>query len=236
MVTIKIPNRFKKDLYEVTAWNQNELICGIDEVGRGCLAGPVVVAAVILYPSKKSPLLKDSKLMDAQELLKGYAWIKKNSWHATALIDHRTIDEVNIYQATLKAMKRAFMQLMAHCPQRPRTIVIDAMPLQLVHTAFQEIDVHYFNFGEKRSSSIAAASIFAKVTRDQLMHRLNSFVPGYHLDRHKGYSTQLHKQSLKECGHSIIHRISYIDHLSWEEPVTTKSIFEAGDQHEKDLL
>jgi len=210
MTTIRYKERFNKNHFEHAAWAENKLICGIDEVGRGCLAGPVVVSAVILHPGKKHQLLKDSKIMTQEEREKAYSWIIKNSWHVTASLHHRAIDTHNIYQATLRAIRRAFMQLMTHgCPQ-PSKIVIDAMPLKLENTAFSDINVFYFPFGEKKSTSIAAASIVAKVTRDRLMMHFDAAIPGYFLAAHKGYATPKHRILLQNLGHSVIHRINFL--------------------------
>lgn len=211
MVTIRYKLRFNKDYFEKQAWESQKLVCGIDEVGRGCLAGPVVVASVILHPHKKSRLLKDSKLLTRTERLKGYRWILKNSWYSTAIIHNRAIDTLNIYYATLQAMRRATLQLLSICPIQPGSILVDAMPLRLERTAFEHIDVYHFPFGETKSTSIAAASIVAKITRDALMKRFEPIVPGYHLAQHKGYSTPLHKKSIATIGRSIIHRINFLD-------------------------
>ncbi|MFA6066636.1 MAG: ribonuclease HII [Candidatus Babeliaceae bacterium] len=210
MVTIKRLPDFKKNSYEEAAWARNGVIAGVDEVGRGCLAGPVVAAAVILKPKKTHPLVKDSKLLDAAELQKAYSWIIKNSWYGTAIINNNLIDKINIYQATLTCMRRAAHQLLATAPRAPELFVVDAMPLVLGN--FQG-DIIHFIYGEKKSSSIAAASIVAKVTRDAIMQRHDSTFPGYNLARHKGYSTPSHKKILIESPQSLIHRVTFIDHF-----------------------
>jgi len=210
MTTIRRQPDFKKNFYERLAWDNDQLICGIDEVGRGCLAGPVVTAAVILRTQRINRLIRDSKELSPEERLQAYKWIKANSWYATALVNHRIIEQINIYQATLKAMKRAFAQLSAQLSAAPSLVVVDAMPLYI--NSFQG-DIIYFNYGESKSSSIAAASIVAKVTRDNLMARLSDPFPHYSLGQHKGYSTPQHKKSLLEHGASIIHRTTFIDHL-----------------------
>jgi len=210
MATINYKESFRKNFFETTAWSSNKLICGIDEVGRGCLAGPVVTAAAILKPHKKSPLLKDSKLLKQEELLKAYQWIIKNSWYSWAIMSNKEVDKYNIYQATLRAMKRNVMQLFATCPIKPSQILIDAMPLNLASTAYHEIDVLHFPFGERKSSSIAAASIIAKVTRDQIMQHMDSSFPYYQLARHKGYGTVVHRDAIKQRGASLIHRKTFL--------------------------
>lgn len=210
MATFRRQPDFKKNFYERSAWENNQLVCGIDEVGRGCLAGPVVTAAVVLRTQRINKLVRDSKELSPEERLQAYNWIINNSWHATAILNHRIIEQINIYQATLKAMKRAFAQLSAQLPSMPNLIVVDAMPLSI--NSFQG-DIIYFNYGESKSSSIAAASIIAKVTRDTLMARLAQAFPHYSLGQHKGYSTPQHKKLLLEHGASIIHRTTFIDHL-----------------------
>jgi ribonuclease HII len=214
MPTQAYKQKFNKNYFELAAWKENKLVCGIDEVGRGCLAGPVVVAAVVLFPNKLSRLIRDSKLMTIEERSKAYNWITKNSWHNSAFIHNRAIDLHNIYYATLMTMKRAYLQLMAHIPQKPRIILVDAMPLKLSNTMYADTDVFYFPFGERKSSSIAAASIIAKVTRDRIMTELYAqAVPGYDIASHKGYSTPAHKKHVRMLGPSIIHRKNYIDHI-----------------------
>lgn len=208
---IKQKERFRKNFFEHQAWENGTLICGIDEVGRGCLAGPVVTAAVMLPAHKTSPLLKDSKLMTPAERLKAFEWIEKNCWYGVGMVHHRLIDKHNIWHATLIAMKRALINLLSIAPVRPSTIITDAMPLRLSDTSYADIPVYYFPFGEKRSSSIAAASIVAKVRRDALMMRIDEFFPGFYLGQHKGYSTPLHKRIITETSTElIIHRKNFL--------------------------
>lgn len=210
----RIRGRFNKNYYEEAAWVQNQVICGLDEVGRGCLAGPVVTAAVILPIGKTHRLLKDSKLMTPEEREKAYGWIIKNCWYATGIVHHRLIDNKNVYHATLMGMKKALVHLMATAPVKPVQIITDAMPLNLFDTAYKDIPVHYFPFGERRSNSIAAASIVAKVTRDAMMRRMDTIFPGYLLASHKGYSTPPHKRIIREGKqHLIIHRDSFLNRL-----------------------
>ncbi len=218
MVTKAYKDRFNKNFFESSAWQLNNLVCGIDEVGRGCLAGPVVTGAVILYPHKKSRLIKDSKLLTQEELAVAYSWVVKNSWFSFAIISARDIDKYNIYHATLRAMKRAVMQLLSNCPQAPSQIVIDAMPLNLMGTPYEHIDVFHFPFGESKSISIAAASIVAKVKRDQLMRTIAPSFPPYHFARHKGYSTKLHQEAVKKHGRIIIHRIKFLENKHFTQP------------------
>lgn len=208
-----LTERFNKNYFEKKAWEQGQLVCGIDEVGRGCLAGPLVTAAVILPEGKVHRLLKDSKVMTLQERLDAYKWITKHCYYGFGIVNHRVIDSQNIWKATLIAMKRALMHALAVSPRQPSAILVDAMPLQLFDTGYKEIPVHYFPFGESKSSSIAAASIIAKVKRDILMGKMDSLFPGYDLKDHKGYSTPGHKKILLDVPHSLIHRQTFVKNV-----------------------
>jgi ribonuclease HII len=206
MVTVRRKPDFKKNLYEQQAWVSNQVVCGVDEVGRGCLAGPVGAAAVVMHPGYTSRLIKDSKELTPEERERAYAWIIRHSFYAVAALHHRRIDEINIYHATLVAMKRAVMQLLPQLPQAPVNILVDALPLQI---ATFSGDIIAFPYGESKSLSIAAASIVAKVTRDALMERLDRVFPGYLLGKHKGYSTPEHRAKIEELQPTLIHRKSF---------------------------
>jgi len=197
----------------MSAWRVNRLVCGIDEVGRGSLAGPVITAAVILPARKDISVLKDSKILPENVRLEAYCWIVKNCWYAVGIVDHLCVDRHNIWNATLISMKKALMHVLATCPKLPISILIDAMPLKLNDTSYNSIPVYYFDKGESKSSSIAAASIVAKVTRDNLMKKFNSIFPGFFLDAHKGYGTKKHKDVLKENPPLIIHRQSFLNNI-----------------------
>ena len=205
MVTLKRKPDFKKNLYEKEAWQRLELVCGIDEVGRSCFSGPVVAAAAILKPHVRHPLLQDSKLMTAHERNKAYAWLLKNCTFGVGITHNRLIDSVNIYQATLIAMKRALMQLLSISAEQPSVILVDAMPLKIPF----EIPVIHFCYGEQQSKSIAAASIIAKVTRDALMTRIDSITPGYKYSDNKGYGTKAHRGGIEREGLTVLHRMSF---------------------------
>ena len=198
------------NFHEQKAWSSNRLTCGVDEVGRGCLAGPVVVSSVILFPNKKSHLLKDSKELSKGQLNRAYSWIINNCWYSYSVINNRIVDKKNIYKTTLCAMKRATLQLLASSRKQPQTILVDAMPLSLANTPYDNIEIKYFPFGESVSSSIAAASIIAKVKRDKIMKKLDMVFPGYALELHKGYQTNKHINALDIYGSSIIHRNTYL--------------------------
>lgn len=214
----QLPCPIKKNQYETSAWSYGRVVCGIDEVGRGCLAGPLVTAAVIIPPGKKSLLIKDSKILTHEERLKALIWIEKHCWYGIGIVHNRIIDNHNIWQATLIAMKKALLHALVTCPHTPEAILVDAMPLKLLDTSYADLPVHHFTQGETRSISIAAASIVAKVKRDSIMERMNHIIPGYAFDQHKGYSTQKHMAVLKIQPPSMIHRSSFIDELDLFHP------------------
>lgn len=198
-----------KNHFELQAWQQGKLVCGIDEVGRGCLAGPVVACALILPIGTAPDFLQDSKTMTARQRERAAAWIQTECRYAFGIVNHRTIDSHNIYQSTLMAMKKAVVNLLSSSTE-PATIVVDAMPLSMQNTCYSSIPVHYFCKGEMLSSSIAAASIMAKVYRDDLMSKANIIFPGYFFDVHKGYGTAKHQQAIKTNAQSLIHRCSFL--------------------------
>jgi ribonuclease HII len=194
-----------KNHFELKNAQDMKILCGIDEVGRGCLAGPVVTAAVTLKSTRKNSLIKDSKLLQENQLEKAYNWLLKNSVFAVSVVDHQAIDRHNIYKATQISMCRAYYQLCALTPERPPTVVlVDAVKLPLA------CEVISMFKGETESISIAAASIVAKVTRDRIMKRLSTHFPLYRLEQHKGYATKAHYDALVAHGKSPIHRLSFL--------------------------
>jgi ribonuclease HII len=217
MAKIRQTVNIKKNSFEMAAWQQEQVVVGIDEVGRGCLAGPVVAAAVILPINKASRLLKDSKLMTAVERQAAFVWIKKHCFYGVGIAHHRLIDQHNIRQATFIAMKRALLNVLESSRMSPSAVLVDAMPLNLSDTAFFDIPVHHFNYGETRSSSIAAASIVAKITRDAMMELFDAALPGYVWAENKGYGTAAHKAALQKQNRSIVHRLSFLNKLLCEE-------------------
>ncbi len=214
MVTIKRKPDFKRQQYEKEAWANAELVVGIDEVGRSCLAGPVVAAAAILQPHAQHKYLKDSKLLTPEEREIAYRWLLKKSTFGVGIMHHRIIDSRNIYQATLCAMKRALFQLLALIETPPSCILVDAMLLVIMPIY---IPVISFCFGERQSASIAAASIIAKVTRDALMSRMDGTIPGYVFSSNKGYGTKVHRTALLQEGRSVMHRLSFLNNFRQEE-------------------
>jgi ribonuclease HII len=187
------------------------LIAGVDEVGRGALFGPVVAAAIILDRSCRIPGINDSKQLTpaVRTELDGEIRARCVAWSVGA-IDAARIDLINIYQASREAMRDAVLRL----EPRPDLVLIDALRLDLPWEVRQEAIVH----GDARCTSIAAASIVAKVYRDRLMEDWDRLFPQYHLARNKGYATPEHLRSLEEFGPSPLHRKSYF-------PVAAASLF-----------
>jgi len=217
MVKIRQTGKIKKNSHESAAWQQQMVVVGIDEVGRGCIAGPVVAAAVILPLGKTHRMLKDSKIMTPEERQAAFQWIAKHCYYGVGIIHHRIIDKQNIYHATLLAMKKALLNVLQTSGLQPTAILTDAMPLDLCDTSFDNISVYYFPKGESKSSSIAAASIVAKVTRDAMMGIYDAAIPGYKWADNKGYRAPAHKRAVKEYRHSIIHRLRYLAHIDNKE-------------------
>jgi len=209
---MSIPKHPSYEYFERDAWKTNHYVCGIDEVGRGCLAGPLITAAAILPIHTSHPLLKDSKVLSSLQRTKAATFIKSSCWVATAIVDHRDIDEHNVYKATRYAMKKAFLHLLATLPfssHHIKHVVVDAVPLFLEKILLESTHVHTITKAESCSPSVAAASIVAKVTRDNLMQKIGSFFPAYHFESHKGYGTSTHTQAIKNHNISIIHRRSF---------------------------
>lgn len=203
----------EKDSFEKLFWSRNQFVCGIDEVGRGCFAGPVVAGAVILPIGRKSRLLVDSKTLQQADLLKAYEWIVRRSWYAVAWSSAQAIDQHNIYEATKIAMRRALVQVAMQHGQPPACVLVDAVPLDITGIFATTPDLAYFPKGETLSCSIAAASIVAKVTRDRIVSRLDHVVPGFAFSQHKGYGTALHQGHITVFGPSLVHRKTFVKNL-----------------------
>ena len=236
MVKIRQTGKIKKNSHETAAWQQQAVVVGIDEVGRGCIAGPVVAAAVILHLNKTHRQLKDSKIMTAQEREDAFKWIKKHCFYGVGIVHHRIIDKQNIYHASLIAMKKALLNVLHICPQRPVAVLTDAMPLDLGNTHFHDVDVYYFPKGESKSSSIAAASIVAKVTRDAMMPLYDAAIPGYKWTDNKGYRTPVHKKAVKELQHSIIHRLRYLAAIDNKEDMEELQLTIGSSDEQREML
>ncbi len=202
--------RPNKNVFEEEAWKAGSYVCGIDEVGRGCLAGPVVAVAALLPPYTDHSLLVDSKILSETNRLEAYAWLQENAVWATGIISADLVDTLNIYRATQKAMRRAFFGLLAQMGNHRtlHAVTIDAMPLSFI--GYTHIPVHAHPKGESWSCSVAAASIIAKVLRDHLMSQAAQDFPSYFFDAHKGYGTASHHQGLSFAGPSLLHRVSFL--------------------------
>ncbi len=207
-------------MYEQKAWRAGAYLCGIDEVGRGCLAGPVIAVAALLPLQTAHPLLVDSKILTETKRLIAYSWLKEHAVWGTGIISSGLIDELNIYQATQRAMKKAVYTLMSQLPSSHTidSVVIDAMPLFL--KGYEDIPIHSYPKGESWSSSIAAASIIAKVTRDELMTQIVGQFPAHGMELHKGYGTPIHQQALQASGITLIHRVTFLKSLLAQEDKT----------------
>ncbi|GGG95360.1 ribonuclease HII [Silvibacterium dinghuense] len=191
--------------YEKVAREQGALhIAGVDEVGRGCLFGPVVAAAVILPPETDIPGLRDSKQLTQKERERLNEVVRGTALGmAIVEVDVETIDRVNIYQATRLAMTRAALAL----SPEPDHLLIDAMRLEL--GPGRSCSQTSITYGDSLSISIAAASVVAKVYRDKLMCELDTQYPEYGLASHKGYGTPPHLAALREHGPTPLHRRSF---------------------------
>jgi ribonuclease HII len=176
-------------------------VAGVDEVGRGCLAGPVVASAVVLDPDRYIPRISDSKTVTAPERERLYERITHEAicWSVVA-VEPTEIDRINIHQASLRAMQRAVLA----CVPLPDMVLVDAFQIPELPMAQRGV-VH----GDARCTVIAAASIVAKVTRDRAMLELHGQDPRYGFDRHKGYATREHLDAVARHGYSDAHRRSF---------------------------
>lgn len=193
------------DLWQIenTLYEQGiRYICGVDEAGRGPLAGPVCAAAVILPQGIDIPGLNDSKKLSDKKRRELFPIIKEKAIaYGIAFADHKEIDEINILQATYMAMERAIAQLTV----KPDFALIDGNRAKDFGLPVKTV-VH----GDSLSASIAAASILAKVTRDDWMEKAALQYPQYHFDIHKGYGTKAHYEALDRHGLCPIHRITFL--------------------------
>jgi ribonuclease HII len=195
--------------YEKLAWGSGaKLVAGVDEVGRGSLFGPVVAAAVVLDSSYRIRGLRDSKLLPAErrEILAQRIREHAVAW-GVAAVDAARIDQINIYHASRLAMKEAVALLNPAADH----LLVDAMKLDC------DLPQHAIIHGDALSASIAAASILAKVERDQMIRQWDPVFPVYGLRSNKGYSTPKHLLALREHGPSPLHRQSFAP--VWNAPV-----------------
>ena len=179
-----------------------QIICGVDEAGRGPLAGPVCAAAVILPAGLVIPGLDDSKKLSDKRRRELMPVIQENALaYGIAFASHEEIDEINILQATFLAMERALSQLKI----QPELALIDGNRQKDFG-----IKVETVVKGDSRSANIAAASVLAKVTRDNYMEEMAKQYPGYGFEIHKGYGTKAHYEALRNLGPSPIHRMTFL--------------------------
>lgn len=191
-------NKFENQSYR----EGYKYIAGIDEVGRGPLAGPVVSAAVILPKNCVIEGINDSKKLSEKKREELYVEIKEKAIAiGVGIIDNETIDGINILNATKESMKDAVYSLSVD----PDILLIDALRLA-------DIDIRQLNIvgGDSKSISIAAASIIAKVTRDRMLVEYSNEYPGYGFEKHKGYGTKEHYDAIEKLGITPIHRLSFL--------------------------
>lgn len=185
-----------------------DLVIGVDEAGRGPLAGPVVAAAVLLEDFYFSNRINDSKKLSRARRREAFFEIKGKSRYAIATVGHRQIDRINILQATILAMRKAVSRLIKQLNPKElgRVFVIIDGNMRF------KLDLPYRSIvkGDCKSLSIAAASILAKVRRDQIMDANHKIYPQYGFIRHKGYPTRLHRDVLNRIGPAAIHRKSFL--------------------------
>ena len=194
MPSLKLENSLRRQGFK--------LIAGVDEVGLGPLAGPIVAAAVILPEKVKLPGINDSKKLSADKRAKLFVLIKDKALAiGIARVEPQVIDEINIREANKLALKLAIENL----PLKPDYVLVDGRRF-LVKTSIPQQGVA---LGDATATSIAAASIIAKVTRDRLMCKYHELFPEYCFDLHKGYGTKEHYRQIKKHGPSSIHRRSF---------------------------
>lgn len=188
-------------------YSDYHFICGIDEVGRGPLAGPVCAGAVILPKNENILYLNDSKQLSAKKREELYDVIcEKSIAHATALVSHDTIDRINILQATYEAMRQAINKL----SKKPDILLNDAVTIPDVSPDIVQVPIIK---GDAKSVSIAAASILAKVERDRLMEEYDTIYPEYGFASNKGYGSKAHLEAIRTYGPSPIHRLTFIKNI-----------------------
>ncbi len=201
MVDYSIENEYREKGFNI--------ICGVDEAGRGPLAGPVYAAAVILPSDCVIEGLNDSKKLTEKKREALFDEIKEKALaYGIASADEKEIDEINILNATFLAMKRAIASLSV----RPDLALIDGN--QKPHTDIEEVTVIK---GDAKSMSIAAASVLAKVSRDRIMLEMAEKYPQYEFARHKGYGTKLHYEKIAEYGVCDIHRRTFLKKILGEQ-------------------
>lgn len=212
--------------WEARLWAQGVTrIAGVDEAGRGALAGPVVAAAVLLKPGHTfSPLIRDSKTLSPRQREKALQEIEEEAWAiGIGVVGVETIERINIKEASRLAMRKA-VEALRPSPER---ILVDAEELSL------PIPQHTLIKGERLSRAIAAASIVAKVTRDRMAHQWDRCYPQYGFLKHKGYGTREHRQVLIKLGPCRLHRRSFLGKLLPEWDQEAAAIRETVGEDEK---
>lgn len=195
-MTTKDMYKYETDLY----LEGFDIICGLDEAGRGPMAGPLVVAGVILKKGQVIEGVNDSKVLSSKKREYLYDIIMKDALEVKVKIfSPREVDRLNVYQASKKGMEWCVKEF----KNKPSFCLTDAMPL--------DVDIPYLSIikGDKKSASIAAASIIAKVTRDRIMEELDIKYPMYGFKKHKGYVTKMHLEMLNKYGVSSVHRKTF---------------------------
>jgi len=177
------------------------LIAGVDEAGRGPLAGPVVAAAVIVPQGVELVGIRDSKKMTARSREEAFSVIQSQTMTTgIGVVSHKYIDEFNILKASLEAMRQAIVAL----DPQPEFLLVDGL-----HPVPSPIPQRCLKKGDQISRSISAASVLAKVYRDRIMRSYHEMYPVYGFDKHKGYGTPRHMEALKQYGSSPLHRLTF---------------------------
>ena len=199
---LKLLKEIEENLYEQGC----NSICGIDEAGRGPIAGPVVVAAVIMPRDSMIEGVNDSKKVSEKKREALYEQILQEAIsYGIGIIDQKEIDNINILNATKKGLTTAVQALTV----RPDRIIVDALEhIDTCHIPYTSIIK-----GDAKCYSIAAASIIAKVTRDRIMRQWDEIYPQYGFAKHKGYGTKAHIEAIKEYGLTPIHRLSFVKNI-----------------------
>ena len=206
--SIRLDNlkRFEQNLYD----EGNKLICGIDEAGRGPLAGPVVVGAVVMKPDSKLEWVNDSKKVTEKrrEILYDRIIEESLAW-GVGIVSWDEIDDLNILNATKKGLTIALKQVVDKLQTKPDIVLVDALrEIDTLGIPYQSIIK-----GDATCYSIACSSIIAKVTRARIMREYDDAFPEYGFAKHKGYGTKEHIEAIKKYGPCLIHRKSFITHF-----------------------
>lgn len=191
-------------------------VAGVDEAGRGCIAGPVVAAAVILFEDLEG--VNDSKLLSPKERERLYVEIREKAIVGVGIASAEEVDIHNVFNATKLAMERAVKNL----GLKPSFVIIDGKGISLSVPSSCVVK------GDRKSISIGAASIVAKVLRDEIMKEFSKFYPKFSFDRHKGYPTKDHLEEVRRYGILPLHRLSFQPILGWLTEETLERMFEKG--------